>query len=253
MPICQLCLLEKTLLKRSHIIPDFMYKELYNEKNKLTVINPHLYLKGLQKPKMPSDGEYEGGLFCSDCDNKVIGAYETYFSKVVYQNNLTSEINIKATKVRNEHGVELTNCKNISYSQYKLFLLSILWRAHISTRPFFREIDLGPHAEIIRQMLYYNTVCEETEYPILIFTHLNSNKIPSDIIISPLKRRLGGGLRIYAFTIGGFIYMFLVNSKYHNLPEYILESTIKKNNEMNIIHLTEQTGMDDYLRFIGLR
>lgn len=32
---CKLCLEEKILLKKSHIIPEFMYKDLYDENHKL--------------------------------------------------------------------------------------------------------------------------------------------------------------------------------------------------------------------------
>ena len=39
--ICQLCKEEKQLLKNSHIIPNFLYKGLYDEKHK--IINVNLY------------------------------------------------------------------------------------------------------------------------------------------------------------------------------------------------------------------
>ena len=55
--ICKLCLKEKKLLKKSHIIPKFMYKGLFDENHKILVskVNP------LKKEKLQSDGAYEKG------------------------------------------------------------------------------------------------------------------------------------------------------------------------------------------------
>ncbi|GEM_PF-2942036 len=33
--ICKLCLKDKPLIKKSHIIPDFMYREIYDEDNRI--------------------------------------------------------------------------------------------------------------------------------------------------------------------------------------------------------------------------
>lgn len=40
------------------------------------------------------------------------------------------------------------------YAALKLCALSILWRCHVAESHTFKRIDLGPHAKIIRQMLW---------------------------------------------------------------------------------------------------
>jgi hypothetical protein len=41
----------------------------------------------------------------------------------------------------------------LDYDAISLFILSVLWRASISTHLFFANVDLGPRAEPIRQLL----------------------------------------------------------------------------------------------------
>ena len=42
------------------------------------------------------------------------------------------------------------------YQALKLFALSVLWRAHTSTRQEFAKVNLGPHEPIIKDFLLHN-------------------------------------------------------------------------------------------------
>ena len=150
MAICQLCLREKQLIKKSHIIPDFIYESLYNSEHKLIRFNPFDLSNGNKNKTYLPTGEYEGGLLCADCDNRILGGYENYASKVL-KGGLSSSNVPQIKQYRSTEGTEFTEIKNIDYCKFKLFLLSILWRGHISTRPMFNEINIGTNAEIIRK------------------------------------------------------------------------------------------------------
>lgn len=43
--------------------------------------------------------------------------------------------------------------RDIDYSRLKLFVLSMLWRASVSSQPFFSKIELGKHEPMITDML----------------------------------------------------------------------------------------------------
>lgn len=77
---CKLCLHEKRLLKKSHIIPDFMYRELFNEKHRLIWFRSD----SLKAARDVPSGEYEPNILCESCDNKVIGSLEDYAKKVLF-------------------------------------------------------------------------------------------------------------------------------------------------------------------------
>ena len=50
------------------------------------------------------------------------------------------------------------------YDWFKLFHLSIFWRASVSTLPQFNDVSLGPYEEKIRKMLMANSAGLEDHY-----------------------------------------------------------------------------------------
>jgi hypothetical protein len=251
MAICKLCLQDKKLLKKSHIIPDFMYQDLYDDKHKMISFNPNEYAAGDGYIKNPSSGEYEGNILCSDCDNRIIGGYETYAAKVLFGGmDICDAPSVKTIKNGEQ---ELTEYRQIDYKNFKLFLLSILWRAGISTRPLFNYIDLGPHSNILRKMIFEGEPGKIDDYPIFVMTFINDKEMPKDIIITPLKKRMAEGHIVYSFPIAGMIYCFYVNSKLHALSQHVLDDTISPANHLNIFHIPKGSGWDFLFRYMGMK
>ena len=119
---CRLCLKETTLLKKSHIIPDFMYQELYDEKHSFILTTNHEITKPDGKKSFRPTGEYEGNLLCQNCDNKIIGDLETYASKTLYGKGLPPEQAPVVINHKNQQGIQFSFVKNIDYKKFKLFL-----------------------------------------------------------------------------------------------------------------------------------
>lgn len=69
---CRLCLQEKELINNSHIIPDFLYRDLYDEKHTM-IRTDGLDLKSARRIQT---GEKEGGILCKECDNEIIGSLD---------------------------------------------------------------------------------------------------------------------------------------------------------------------------------
>ncbi|MBI4946221.1 MAG: hypothetical protein HY840_07450 [Bacteroidetes bacterium] len=244
---------DKQLIGKSHIIPEFMYQDLFDNKHKIYVFSPYAKLQGQERIKRPSSGEYENGLLCADCDNKLLGSYEDYASKAIYGGELPANECPTCENYENQHGVKFTGCKNISYKKFKIFLLSVLWRSSISSRPLFSEISLGPHEEIIRKMIYEGNPGEASDYPIFFMTFVNDKSMSKDIIAQPQRRRTKDGHSMFVFMIGGMLYCFYVNARNHTLPEYVVTETIKPTNDMNIFHIPPGQGWDIILGFMGLK
>lgn len=253
MGICRLCLKEKVLLKKSHIIPDFMYQDLYDGKHKLHVFNPYDVARGVNKTKSPSSGEYQGGLLCKDCDGGIIGSLETYASKAIYGGALPANECPQCENFIQPDGLRFAVCNNIDYKKFKLFLLSVLWRASISTRPLFSSINLGPHEEEIRTMIFENNPKTQSDYPIFFMTYLKDKDAPLDLIAHPQPRRTKEGLKVHIFIIGGIIYHFYVNSSMHPLPSHILNTTITPANRMHLYHIPPGKGWELLMGFYGMK
>ena len=77
MPICQLCLQEKKLIK-SHIIPDFLYRRAGMFDNNFVQTNTVDNIEAGRPARRVPSGEYEFDILCADCDGRIIGGYENY-------------------------------------------------------------------------------------------------------------------------------------------------------------------------------
>ena len=218
----------------------------------MNVFSPFEMLNGNSYAKRQSSGEWEGGILCPDCDNKLIGGYEDYVNRAMYGGILPSNETPICKKYKNKRGVQYTNCKKISYKKTKIFFLTILWRASISKRPFFNEIKLGPHEEVIRKMILEENAGDVSGYPILFQTFINDSLMSRDIVGQPQKRKTIDGHTVYVFIIGGMIYTYFVNSKGHKLNDQVLTKTIKPTNEMIISHIPPGKGWDVVMEFCGL-
>lgn len=162
--ICKLCLQEKPLQNKSHIIPDFMYREgkIYHADHTVQSINlKKTPFTSFTRVKKQYNAEYEGGILCRNCDGVVIKAYEDYARKLLYGGNLKP-----VPEYKYQRGT--VTISEISYTHMKLFFLSILWRAAISSRPFFKEIQISPdQEEELRKMILSGTAGANSVFPIV--------------------------------------------------------------------------------------
>jgi hypothetical protein len=80
--ICKLCGEEKKLCKQSHIIPNFMYKDLFDEKNRIHKIQSQ---QGkIEQRGICQTGEFDINILCQKCDNSILGKLERYASLILY-------------------------------------------------------------------------------------------------------------------------------------------------------------------------
>lgn len=235
--ICKLCLEHKPLIGQSHIIPDFMYQDLYDGQHRIFKIDMSAPYPG-QRISRPSNGEYEGNLLCAKCDNVTLKAFEDYASMTIYGSEKFAADNCpQSIQCISPEGIKFMHTKNVDYKKFKLFMLSILWRASITSRPFFSEVSLGQrHEEKIRNMLLTSDAGEIDDYPTVVFTYLNSPKSAKDLITKP-RKVTANQHTYYVFLIGGLIFQYSISK--NNVPEYFFSETVKPNGEMNIVFWPE--------------
>lgn len=234
---CRLCGLEKKLIK-AHIIPEFMYEDLYNEDHRFYEFSKEDILNGKTLKPFIQIGEFDKNILCAKCDNERLGSLEKYAQKVLFGQNLNAEEKPDCTNYKVD-SYEFSECKNVDYSKIKLFLLSILWRSHLTQRPKFGSVDLGPHGDKVKEMIWNSNPGEELDYPITITSFVRADYHYKDLILEPRKMKTKSGFTSYIFSIGSFQFNFFVNSPDHKLPEFVNEFTLKKNNVMRTIHLKD--------------
>ena len=220
-----LCYEEKQLIKRSHLIPNFMYKGIEDDKNRLYKIST----LNLTHFKIVQSGDYEEYILCHDCDNKRLSKLERYANNYLYSREYRT--NNKVFEKANNHGICSILCKNIDYDIFKLFLQSILWRASISNNPMFKDFKLkGEQEEQLRISILKNVPLDESDYACTIATHHDIEYVDTNLvyIVPEIKRKV-------IFFINQFIYMFYLDINDVNLNEKELH--LNRNNEMGILIL----------------
>ncbi len=209
METCRLCL-QPAALRNSHIIPEFLYQPGYDKKHRLIkleidVPKKQFLQKGLRE-----------ALFCDSCEQLLNKNYEEPFLKV-WQQTLPRPANNPEYLI-----------KNLPYREFKLFLLSVLWRAGVATRKPFLKVNLGDkHEAKIRSMLWNHDPGKPMEYPILCEILINpDNRMPIEgTVMSPVSKRVEGQ-RSYTFIFGGCAWRYVVSSHpIKNLSRRILSAS----------------------------
>ncbi len=192
---CALCHQESEL-RRSHIIPEFLYETLYDEKHRLQVLSV--------LPERENWREQKGlreRLLCDSCEQR-LSVWERYAS-LALRGGVALTYRTEGRRVFVE---------GLDYSQFKLFQLSILWRAGVSTLPFFEKVQLGKHAEILRRQLLAGDPGSPQRYPCFMFGLKAANEAFTGVIMQPGRVRLHGRVA-YRFVFGGFMWAIQVSSQ----------------------------------------
>ncbi len=204
--LCKLCGKKAKLLRKSHVIPNFMYKGMQDELNRMIVAN----LNSLDaSPKFQQSGYFDKYVLCANCDNVLIGKLERYTALVLFGGHSSEQIVFE--KAVGPDGVKSIIIKNIDYTRFKLCLLSVLWRAHISSNKFFKNVDLKENAEPIRQMILTNDPKEDSEYKISIVAVKNQKGLLR-MVFDPSIVQIGNGFVAILFINGIFYFIDLAPS-----------------------------------------
>lgn len=221
--ICKLCLQDKKLLTKSHIIPNFMYKGITDEKGRLFVLDT----TRPEKKQVIQSGAYEANILCHECDNEILSGFETYANNHFYSKDYNAH-NDKFQQIRNPDGACFTRCADIDYTKFKLFLMSILWRISISTYKQFTNFKLESEPEEnLRKALLEGNPLATDDFACFVSTHALDEDVPTDlVIVKPYDGKVG------IIYIDNFIYKYYINEI---LESGIDEVLLNPRNEMGIV------------------
>lgn len=223
-----------------------MYGELFDEKHSLVMGK----LKEV-KAKNASTGEFESNILCKECENK-ISKFESYARFVLYGGRPRKGVNIQLKHQRTADGLELTYISGLDYRMFKLFLLSLLWRASISSRPFFKNVVLGAYEEKLRKMILAEDPGGSEAYPCVLSTY-RKHDLPAGVIAEPQKiKGIGTARGIgYAFLINGVLYYYFVTHK--TARDWVKEAAISESGEMRLLHIPPEKSKDLLNTFFGIK
>lgn len=193
---CRLCLKDR-VLRNSHIVPEFLYGDLYNSKHQLIGIHGlgskgwEVQQKGLR--------EY---LFCDGCEQHINERFEKPFRRIWAENCPL----LDPWEAEDVHWIQ------VDYKEFKLFHLSVLFRAGVSTLPTFAEVTLGPHEGRLRRMLLEQDAGRVEQYPIFGYAVIHHKTKRIVQMVSKAQANKFGGRRCYGFMYGGVQWWIGVSS-----------------------------------------
>lgn len=241
--ICKLCKEEKDLIKKSHIISDFLHADLYDYNHKLRAISVKDLKEDNPYISKPSSGSYEGGILCNKCDNEIIGNYETYISKVLNGDN-----KIKCERNSNDEGLNFINISKLDYKKTKLFLLSLLFRSHISSRDEYFEVNLGPYADTIRKQILEGNPSKEDDIEIVIFKFGDKSGF-SNFIGQPRRHKIELTTS-YSIIIKGYLILFYL--KENSMSKQTVKQRLSEKGTVNFIEIPEKDVVKFIMKYTGV-
>ena len=123
-----------------------------------------------------------------------------------------------------------TLSEKIDYKPLKLFQMSLLWRAGISSLREFSAVNLGPHEENLRCMIYQENPGKPNKYGCVLFSVSDQGEL-FDIVSSP-ERLKAEGHTCYRYMLGGFVWLHFVSS--HRPPRDYAEFFLQDNGRFKI-------------------
>lgn len=253
MPTCKLCQTDQKLLNKSHIIPDFYYRdcELYDGNHQLRIMKADGNVpKFIPDKKRINTGIYDRNILCSTCDNERLGKLESYLRPFFFGGQIGVEGNPVFKNFIDPKGKKFIQLTNISYLKAKLGLLSILWRASISKQEFFKSVTLDSTTkEELRLMLLNQDPSEISRFPVVCLSIIGQNKSFLQVIAAPqkMKNQYGSG---FVFLMGGIFFLFYISHNFYN--DDLERNTISPTNKMTIFEI-EEDGMGWILSYFGFK
>jgi hypothetical protein len=139
--VCRFCGVERALIK-AHIVPEAFFRALHDGSGvpQLHTNTPGAY------PKRAPVGVYDKSILCRECDNR-FSPWDNHAQQVLLRDFAeTLAIFHEGTKIG-------WRIDRFDYRLFRLFFISLLWRASISTHQYYRRVSVGPFENKLRQMI----------------------------------------------------------------------------------------------------
>jgi len=201
---CRLCL-EDRELRNSHILPEFMYQNLYN----VDIRRFHSFEINLDNLKEAKKRIQQKGvreyLLCQKCET-LLSKYENYAAETLYGKNLRNQTYIVEAQQTPDEKYFVYNYAGFDYKVFKIFLFSILWRLIISES--FKTPKISDNiVETLRVSILSENPLSPSDLGCLIqVIKYKKGQLAKGFILSPYTT--GSKNEILNIFVDGFIYSF---------------------------------------------
>lgn len=236
---CPLCEKEVDCLhKKSHLIPEWMYKDAYDDNHKLISVDlNNEYARKRQK------GFYDQ-IICTACEIQS-QKYDQYASLVLTDRSTDSKEYLAVSRkdeVAYKGGKKLkfSIWENIDFPKLQKFVFACLLRTHFSMLNSGNYLLIDKHYKKIRNLYLDQRSNDDSTYPILLNKYIKDDIGFESILIPPFKNKKDGYF-IIEFSGASFLFWVYVSS--HKKPCDAHNLRLKADGSCYILkHEFRQTG-----------
>ena len=210
---CKLCGYYKLLVRESHILPKSFYKAIFRN-NGINDFRVYTLDNGMPSPgKRSPTGIYDEYILCKKCENS-IGVFDNYGRQLILNYYIYS---------------------GVDFEKFKLFILSLIFRAHLSKHDIYAQVHLGGLFKEFRNMVYTREVSTFLNFPICVmeFEEMGKPAIFAPIILKE------DGVRSYVWVIGKWAIQCIVSKNPERLNIKYNELSLQEDGLLPAIPLYE--------------
>lgn len=160
-------------------------------------------------PKRSPTGVYDDGILCPKCE-EMLGPWDQYGIEFTRRpvTMFNSTMPPGTTRVIQTH--------EVNYTRLKLFVLSVLWRAHWASHELFSNVRLGPFEETLRTQLRARDPGTARDFAVFITRYEGG---PGAFLASPHQSRIGG-MRVYVVHFALHDFCIVVDRRNATFPSF---------------------------------
>jgi hypothetical protein len=183
-----MCLHDKKLVD-AHVVPRAFFEHMKSG-------DEFLEIRSSEKnfyPKKSYIGIYDNTILCEECE-RGFSSYDDYGQKFLIPDFQDKFL------IKGSGGETAYLFPDVNYLKLKLFFLSVLWRASVSSRPEFSKIRLGPLADKLKKMILDRRVGEVDDFS--IFASRFVDYFGKTGWMNPYILRITDGIKYCVFYLG---------------------------------------------------
>jgi len=193
--LCKFCNQDRPLVK-AHVVPEAFYRELKTGDMPLFLISSDAG----KRPVRSQIGPYDTGILCRKCEDQ-FQDWDDYAATFLIKSRDTAFERVPVGEF------DVFVASKFDYSKLKLFLVSVVWRAAVSTNPLFDKVRLGPRVDRAKELLNARTPGDPSEFAFVLSRLQSSRRDAPDpkFATMPFSRTYPGGCHAVKIYLGSFI------------------------------------------------
>jgi hypothetical protein len=199
---CKFCGSESKLIK-AHIIPAGLFRRLQKGDKPLELMTN----KAGEHIKKAPIGVYDRTIVCGKCE-KIWQEWDEYAQQLLTDGPLNGRI------IYHENKALCYVVDSYDYQKLKLFFISLLWRAAVSSHPFFSKVSIGEFEDIAKWHIVSRAPGNSSDFSITLARFENPLAKP---ILDPHTEKFSD-VNYVRFYLSGYIAYIKVDHKPAPMP-----------------------------------